>query len=107
MRRRRLTLLVNVWRAGEPPPADVMPLPDDVVAALPAGPPGALLRRACGRAAPPPPPRVIDVTCLPHDAPLVTLDDHADGITAPLPADVLRKAATEGGDPSFVVVFPD
>ena len=27
--------------------------------------------------------------------------------TAPLPADVLRKAATESGDPSFVVVFPD
>ena len=65
-----------------------------------------LLRRACGRAAPPPAPRVIDVSQIPADAQhTVELEDHVDGRTAPLPKAALLSAASEPGDPSFVVVI--
>ena len=99
-----MTLLVNVWRDGAP--AGVAPLPESMAAALSAGPNGRLLRRACGRAAPPPAPRVIDVSQIPADAQhTVELEDHVDGRTAPLPKAALLSAASEPGDPSFVVVI--
>ena len=76
--RRRVTLLVNVWRDSAP--AGVAPLPESTRRCRPGRPVAA---PACGRAAPPPAPRVVGVSHMSADAPhTIELEDHIDGRTA-------------------------